>query len=208
MRFLTLVSELMILNVIYVITCIPVVTIGAATSALYRTMLDKRYGLDAGVKKYFHFFAASFRQSTVRFLICVLIGAVLVFDVWYTYTYQLPMRRFFVPAFLLLLTLLAMVSSWVLALTGQFNNTAKNTFKNAGLLALRHLPASLLMVLRFVPLLLSFFSPGLFLVLSITFILVYFAVIAYLAAGPLSKVFLKLMTPEEAASRTESPEED
>ncbi len=201
-RFLTLVSELIVLNIVYLITCIPVVTIGAATGALCRTMLDRRYGRDAGVRAYFRFFKSSFRQATPRYLLSLLIGGVLVFDVWYTFTGELPMRRFLVPLFLLLLTVFLVVSSWVLALTGQFDNTAKGTFKNAAILSLRHPLVSFLLLLRFLPALLSLISPALFLAASFLFFFLYYALCAYLAAIPMSRVFLELMTPEEAAART------
>ena len=207
-RFLSLVSDLLILNIVYVITCIPIFTIGTATSALYRTMLDKRYGRPAGVRSYFRFFKSNFRQSTLRYLFSLLIGAVLVFDIWFTRAGRLPMQQIFVPLFFLMLTVLSVISSWVLALTGQFSNTAKKTFKNAALLAPLHPSVSLLFLLRFIPAALAYISEDLFLLLSAVFFLIYYALSAYLAAGPMSKVFLQLMTPEEAAELTEKGSDD
>lgn len=200
-RFLTLLADLMILNVVYVITCIPVITIGAATCALYRTMLDRRYDRDAGVNAYFRFFKANFKQATPRYLLCLLIGIILVFDIRYSQSGQIPIAGFLIPLFIALFIVLLAVSSWVLALTGQFDNTAKSTFRNAAFFAIRHLPVSLLLLLRFLPALLALLSAELFLIVSIVFFLIYYALIAYLASGPLSRIFLSLMPPEEAAER-------
>jgi len=206
-RFLSLMYDLMILNIIYVITCIPVITIGAATSALYRTMLDKRYGLDAGVKTYLRQFLANFRQSTPRFLLFLLICAVLAFDARYAISGGLPAPSLLFSIFLVMLTVAAGLSSWVLALTGQFDNTLTGTLRNAALLTFRHLPLTLLLLLRFLPLLLAYFSAPLFLVFSFLFFLFYYSLAAYLAAGPMSRIFLPLMSPEEREKRTRDDDE-
>ena len=202
-RFLSFVYDLLILNITYVITCLPVVTAGAATSALYRTMLDRRYGRDAGVRVYFRFFRDNLRQSTPRYLLFLLIGALLIFDIRYTRSGDIPMRRVLVPVLLLLLIALLILSSWVLALTGQFNNSFRGTLKNAALLAPGHPLITLLLLLRFLPVLLAFGSAELFLAASFLFFFFYFSLAAWLAAIPMSKLFLTLMSPEEAAERTD-----
>ena len=201
-RFLTLVFDLLVLNILYILTCVPVVTVGAATSALYRTMLNRRYGRDAGIRAYLGFLKSNFRQSTPRYLACLLIGALLVFDIRYTRTGNLPAPRFLLPVLLLLLIILLALSSWTLALTGQFDNTAKGTLKNAALLAPRHLLTTFLLLLRFLPALVALASAELFLVVSILFFSVHFSLAAWLASIPMSRVFLSLMTPEEAARTT------
>ena len=201
-RFLTLLSDLMILNILYVITCFPLFTAGAATSALYRSVLDLRYGLGTGIGPYFRYFKANLRQSTPRFLISAFIGVLLFFDIWYTRAGNLPLRGILVPAFTVLLTMLSAFSSWVLALTGQFDNTLKKTFRNAAFFTLRYLPVSLLLLLRFIPALLAYYVPQLFLLLAILFLLIYYSLTAYLAAIPMSRIFLRLMTPEEAEKRS------
>lgn len=206
-RFLTVVTDLIILNIVYLITCIPIVTIGPATCALYRTMIDKRYGRDAGVGAYFRFFKMNFRQAVPRFLLSAAVGVILGFDIWYTRTGAVAAPHILVPVFIVLLVFLLAVSSWVLALTGQFENTAKGTFKVAALLAIRHFPVSLLLLLRFVPALIAVLSAELFLILSFFIFLIYFALAAYLAAGPMSRIFLTFMPEEEQEKRKDNKED-
>ena len=207
-KFLSLVYDLIILNLLYVITCLPVLTIGAATSALYRTVLDMRYERDAGAKAYLRNFKNNLRQSTPRYLLFVLISAVLCFDIWFTQNSELHFPAFMVPLFLALLTVCLALSSWVLALTGQFDNTTKGTVKNAAILAPRHLMTTILLLLRFVPLLLFLFHTGFFLITAILYFLIYYSAAAYLCAMPMSRLFLDLMTPEEAAKRNGGPEDE
>ena len=49
MRFLSRVADLMILNILWIFLCIPVVTAGAATTALYRVCLNIAAQTDASV---------------------------------------------------------------------------------------------------------------------------------------------------------------
>ena len=51
--FLTRVADLMILNMIYVLCCIPIFTIGAATTALYPVVFRLGTVREAGVVKPF-----------------------------------------------------------------------------------------------------------------------------------------------------------
>ena len=69
MRFMTKVADLMILNFLFIVTSLPVVTMGAAWTALYYvTMKMVKDEEGAIVKAYFHSFRQNFRQATVLWL--------------------------------------------------------------------------------------------------------------------------------------------
>lgn len=70
MKMMGRIGDIMILNVIFLLTCIPVFTIGAASTALYTVCF--RFGTDseAGViKSYFTAFRDNLKQSTLVWLI-------------------------------------------------------------------------------------------------------------------------------------------
>ena len=76
MQAMSRVADLIILNVIYLVTCLPVVTIGAASTALYTVCF--RLGTDREgslVKGYFRAFRDEFRQATLIWLFLLLFGA-------------------------------------------------------------------------------------------------------------------------------------
>ena len=76
MQVMSRVADLIILNVIYLVTCLPVVTIGAASTALYTVCF--RLGTDREgslVKGYFRAFRDEFRQATLIWLFLLLFGA-------------------------------------------------------------------------------------------------------------------------------------
>ena len=81
MRFLSKLADLMILNIVFLITCIPVVTIGAAwTSLYYVTLKMVRDEEGTIVRSYFHSFRQNFRQATILWLAILGVAAVLVLD--------------------------------------------------------------------------------------------------------------------------------
>ena len=70
MRFLSKVADMIILNILFLITCIPIFTIGASMTALYYVTLRMVSGEEGPVSKdYFRSFKQNFRQATVIWLI-------------------------------------------------------------------------------------------------------------------------------------------
>ena len=82
-RGMSKVADLCILNVVFLICCIPVFTIGAATTALSYVTLKMKDGEEGYIlKSFFKSFRQNFKQSTVIWLLMVLIGLVLGLDFW------------------------------------------------------------------------------------------------------------------------------
>lgn len=81
MRFLSKMADLMILNLTFVVTCIPVVTIGPALTALNYVTLRMADGKDAHIiRSYFKSFRENFRQALFLWLAMLLFAWVLWFD--------------------------------------------------------------------------------------------------------------------------------
>ena len=74
------------LNLLWLICCIPIVTIGASTTALYYTSLKIVRGEDQFLARmFFRSFRENFRQSTVLWLLLLAIGLVLAGDGYIAY---------------------------------------------------------------------------------------------------------------------------
>lgn len=74
------------LNLLWFICCIPIVTIGASTTALYYTSLKIVRGEDNAIaSKFFRSFRQNFRQSTFLWLILLAVGLFLSFDGYIVY---------------------------------------------------------------------------------------------------------------------------
>lgn len=148
MVFLSKVANLMILNVLTIICCIPIFTAGAAITALYYVTIKMARGDDPYiVRGYFKSFKENFKQATIIWLIMLVVIAIIAVDwrvtlVMMTGNGATIMKAvLFIVSFLLLLTGL-----YVFPVLSRFENTVKNTFRNAFLISFMNLPKSVLIV--------------------------------------------------------------
>ena len=80
-RILNRCTDLVVLNLLFLLCCIPVVTIGAALAAMISvTLRSVRYGDGYVVQHFFKAFRENFRRSTMVWLGAMLFGGLLVLD--------------------------------------------------------------------------------------------------------------------------------
>lgn len=80
-RYGTTLTSLIELNLLWLLCCLPVVTAGAATTAVYYTMYRILTGEDDAVlRPYFRAFRQNFKQATLLWLPLLVIAAVLGLD--------------------------------------------------------------------------------------------------------------------------------
>jgi len=200
MRFFSRMADLVMLNLITLVCCIPVVTIGAAVSAMYASVYKMHRDEGTLWKNYFHAFKINFRQATVQWLIMLVILALLVFAFLY-YTnaaFSFAVVLQFISIFLILLWLFCF--SWLLPLQAKFHVTVKGNLKNALICAFAFLPVTICMaILNAVPFALFWFFPLIFFQVGFLWIFIWFALAAWLNAGLLKKPFSTIAV-EEAGS--------
>lgn len=145
-RALTKICDMMCLNVIWLICCIPIVTIGASTAALYSVMLKMVKNEEGYIfKSFFKAFKENFRQSTVIWLLFVLAGVIWWID--FNFAGALGGQAGLVLRVLFVLIGFVLVSVFIYAipLTARYVNTVSATLKNALILTLGRLPYTVLM---------------------------------------------------------------
>ena len=176
MSFLTKITYSAYLNILWFICCLPIVTAGASTTALfYVTLKVARNEEGRLTQAFFHSFKENFRQATKIWLILLAGGTVLWLD--FQIMEQAGSGGIFQAVYLglcFILLIYGMISAYIFPLLAKFDNTVKNTFKNSLLMSIRHLPYTILLLLiTYVPM---------FLTLNYGVVLVYGAVV-WLAAG-------------------------
>ena len=83
-RFIGKLGDLIILNVLWLITSIPIVTIGASTTALYYVTLKLVRDEDGyTIRSFFKSFKENFKQSTIIWLIMLAVGLLIGFDLYF-----------------------------------------------------------------------------------------------------------------------------
>ena len=195
-RCLNCIGNLMILNILTLICCIPLVTAGAAMTALYTmTMRMARNEEGSIVREYFQAFRDNFKQATIIWLIFGSLMVFLAFDIYIlrsiTGTFGLVYR---ILLFVILLGF-GMECIHIFAVLARFENTTKNTAKNALLFCVSHFPQAILMLAVTI-------CPLLLLSVSFRFISVVFLIglsgPAYLAGIYFKSIFRRYETASAA----------
>lgn len=147
MRFLTKIADLMVLNILFCVTSIPLITIGASWTALYSVTLKMVRDEEGSVSRsYFRSFRQNFRQATLLWLGVLVVLALLVLDI----RVLNGMAEGTAPGLLrvgveILALLGIMVLQYLLPSLARFEASLADTLKNACMMALAHLPKTALM---------------------------------------------------------------
>ena len=202
MRTLTRIADVMILNILFIATSLPIVTIGASLTALNATAMRIVAGEDHSITRdYFTAFRRDFRQATV---IALLLAAVAgVFAAWYLVVTKLVtdtilqfvlLGGWFVLAFIALTSVL-----FVFPYLARFEDSTRDVLRNARLIGLRH-PLAALAVLAVTALavVVSIFSPqatG----YGLLWLLIGFGGLAVVNAVVFTRVFARYAATADAA---------
>lgn len=206
MRGLSTLVDIVLLNILTVLCSIPIVTAGAAVTALYDAM-GRLIRDEGGIyRAYFAAFKSNFKQATIMWLLTLVIGAALIFSlIFYVVNGMLAV----VALAAVLVLLWSMTVSWVFPLQARFENPVKVTIKNALLCGIAYFPRSLVMMaLNLLPLVLALFVTSKFLEISFIWFSVWFGMTAYVSTMLLRKPFNRIMGVEDEKKPEESEEEE
>ncbi len=164
MMFLTKMANLMILTFLTLICCLPVITGGAAITALYYVSLKMAHGEDPYiVKNYFKSFRQNFVQATLIWLIMLAAALLLAAD-WHIVLHIMTGKnaRIMMAAILAITIFLLMTGLYVFPTLSRFENPIFRTIKNAFLMSILNLPKSILILLiHLLPIVVVLISPRL-----------------------------------------------
>ena len=205
MRFLSKVADLLILNLLFLVCSIPVVTIGASTTAMYYCFFKMKDGEDGYlVKKFFKSFRENFKQATLMWLPLLLLLVVLVTEFFMFRDVQGRGGSVVRAVILIGFIFWFLIHSYSFALLSRFYNTIRGTFSNAAILIFGNGPRSIVIIAAAAAMLwLTLFqtSAVVFWNLILYWILLGFAVDAMINTEMMYPVFRKLM-PEDSAEAT------
>ncbi len=78
---MSLVFDLMLINILWLICCIPILTIGASTTAMHAAVYTLADDTTGYVRKFFRVFRDSFVQSTLSMLLFAALATILCVDI-------------------------------------------------------------------------------------------------------------------------------
>lgn len=195
MRFLGRLADLMILNLVTLLCCLPVVTIGASLTAMHYVLLKMVRNEESYiVRSFFKSFKENFKQATVIWLIILLFLVIFGADIMIINYSGME----FPSALKIILFALAMIGymvmCYVFPVLCRFENTVIKTIKNALFMAILSFPKTVVMMVLYISpyICLYFFTMAVPLV-----ILFGISAPAYLSAMLYSGTFKKFEPEEE-----------
>ena len=179
------IADFLILSILYVICCIPVITIGAATAALSYASIKLVHNEGYVARNFFDSFRTNFRQAT-----CIWIPAVIFFGIMIlNILFFLPdsqassISQIFLILNITLLLICAFIFAMVFPLLSRFQNTILHTLTNACIMTARRLPWALTAsLLVYLPAIIIFFFPVFAVYILAFWCILGFGIFSYLAA--------------------------
>ncbi|MBO5245758.1 MAG: YesL family protein [Eubacterium sp.] len=196
------IGEIIILNFLWMICSLPIVTIGASTTALVYSCIKLHHHDGYPWSNFFHSFKENFKQATVLFLIFLAAGVLLVTDLILGNQANNSFGTFMkiaacvigIPYFITLL--------YVFGVQSRFVNSVKDTIRYAFFVALRNYKTTIQLALIVILLVWANTTVALVNYLTIMFGAGF---LAYFFAGYYNKVFEQYL-PKEETDELESAE--
>ena len=187
---LTLMSNLVLLNLLWILCSLPIITMGAATSAMYHVIflyITKQD--DCVVGPFFKAMAGSLKQATPVWVLHLLAGCMLVAEAFYLGSGSSGVLKLL---FAVIVLFFIAVGSFLYPLIGRYETTGMKALWNSLALVLKHPAVSLLVAgvqAAIVAVLLMY--PAFAWKSAIFWTLIGFALMAYLIGSVLIRIFAK-----------------
>ncbi|HBI59746.1 MAG TPA: hypothetical protein DDY31_00795, partial [Lachnospiraceae bacterium] len=147
MRFLSRIFDLILLNLLFVFSCIPIVTIGASLSAIYQILfkiIDKK---DPYIfKGYIKAFRENFKPATLIWILTVLAGAgiyLALFAINAKSGQNLELLQ--IPIWILVFIIVS-VATYAFPLLSRYQCSIKQLIINAFVLSIGNIPATVIII--------------------------------------------------------------
>jgi len=201
-QFLNKMADIMWLNILTVICCIPVITIGASFTAMHYVALKIVRNEEGYITKdFFKSFKQNFVQSTLIWFILLIVFGFLAGDYYIIKNMGIEVNNIIQTALWTIALFSAFTAIMVFPVQAKFSNSISGTIKNAFVIGAIQFPKTILMiVIFFFPVIIYMISLR---ILPIAF-LFGFSLPAYLSAMLYNKTFLRL---EERYSQSIEPQD-
>lgn len=147
MQFLSKVADLLWLNILFILCSIPIITIGASTTAMYYVSLKLIKDSEGNItSQFFRSFRQNFKQTTLIWSGMLGVIGLLVADIYIFVKADGEYQLIFKMILLIMGLLFIMIAFHVFPLLSKFENDTKNALKNAVVIALTNIPKTALMI--------------------------------------------------------------
>ncbi len=147
-KFMSHWADVFLINLCFMLSCIPIVTIGPALIALYTiTMRMVRGDFNQTAQDYWAAFRENLKQGILAWLLALVVGALLLLNLYYSYQWQSidPSRPHMVMLCIaiVVLALYAAIMLFLFPTMAQFSASFGQQLQNAMLFSIINLPKTL-----------------------------------------------------------------
>lgn len=145
--FLNKIGDIVIANLLFLLCCIPIITIGPSLTALYHCMLRSIKGNDYGtIRTFFHALKENFIQSLIVWLSMIAAAFILITNIGFLWTSPSITGQLLLCASFGVTVLLLILVLYIFPVIAAFSNTTGQLVKNAFAFAFMHIPSTLAIV--------------------------------------------------------------
>ena len=186
--FYTRLKDMLLLNICFIISCLPIITIGAAGVTMYSVLFNISDKTSI-IQSYTHRFRHNFKQSTLVWMLIIVIGTIIYLD--YAVLGLLNIRFWIVSVVLYIDVYLVIgVASYSFGMIAMFNNSTKQTIKNALIFCISMpIKTIFIVVVTLSPVIILFFSINLLPAVIVFWLLFGFEICAEINAKKLKDTF-------------------
>lgn len=191
--YLETIFDLLVLNLVFLIGCLPIVTIGASLTALYSVTLKMvRHEHVFVGKDFWNNFRKNLKQSTMIWLGLLLLCSIFILLAWTI----VRINSIFLFPILLIVTVVLLSFMFIFPLIARFENRSIQLVKNAFLISFHSTAISILLVA--ITILVIGIIPIFLPKLVFIWLFLGFSFSAFLKSFLIEKVFNSLIKEEEA----------
>lgn len=193
--FLNKMTDLIFLNLLFIIFSLPLFTIGASKAAMYAVAGKLAKDEEAPIfKSFMMHFKENFKASTViwgvyvlcMFMVSVNVYALTQFELGWTTT-------LFMTGTTIIFFIINVTFIYAILLNIHFNNTIKNSLFNGSALAIANLPRTvLILAIEYMPITLVFFFTSYVLYIFTFYFIIGFAISAFMNAYVFDQVLERI----------------
>lgn len=149
-NFLGKLADLVYLTLLWILFSLPIVTLGAATTAIYRSAQNLLEDEGQLTRVFILSFKRNFKKSTILWLMVLVTGVILSADVYFFSQINTDWSKIMALSSLIFMFLLIMLAIYMFNMISRFENTFKQLFALAFVMSIKALPWTIFMVVIFV----------------------------------------------------------
>lgn len=148
-RFVGKLADAVILNIIWILFSLPIITIGASTTALYYCAMKVAKDREGSslLRDFWKSFKLNFKQATILWLICLALLAFFALDIYFYWGMNNQLSTILCIIFVVFTAVLCCTMFYLFPLQAKFYNPIRKTISFALVMQIRYFHYTLLMAL-------------------------------------------------------------